>query len=126
MTSNIISLLEANKDVFENEHTFTKDDRKSFLESVKAYSNYGQVIYRSADLKEAIAKIESIINVAKGMTLKETEGWFDNITTSRHMKQLEECYKTMKTEASEIMQRQQRLESAYEDIGQLLEKYYDI
>lgn len=105
---------------------FTKEDRKSFLESIRKYKEFGSAIYRSGNINEVISQIENLISIAENMTLQETDGWFDSVTTSRHVKQMKECLKTLQTEAKEISSRQQRFEAAYEDIGQLLEKYYEI
>ena len=60
------------------------------------------------------------------MTLSETEHWFDNVTTSRHMKQMNEAYKIFEKTATEMGSMQQRLESAYEDMGTVLNRYYKI
>jgi hypothetical protein len=39
---------------------------------------------------------------------------------------MNDALKILQKEADEISQRQQRLASAYEDIGQLLSKYYEL
>lgn len=126
MKSKLIDLLESGFSAPENGHRLSKQERASFLEAVKKFHEYGKSIYRSGDIKAAISEIENLVNIAEGITLQETENWFDSNTTSRHMKQLKECMKILKTESLEVMQRQQRLESAYEDVGQLLGKYYDV
>jgi hypothetical protein len=58
--------------------------------------------------------------------LSETEDWFDANTVNRHMKHLGEAYKIFEKTSQEMSVLQQRLESAYEDIGSTLGKYYDI
>ena len=60
------------------------------------------------------------------MTLQETENWFDDVTVNRHMKSLKESYKIFEKTTNEIMSSQQRLESAYEDIAEVLGKYYEV
>jgi hypothetical protein len=60
------------------------------------------------------------------MTLQETENWFDGVTVQRHMKQLKEAYKILQKTAGELRQSQQRFESAYDDIGTVLGKYYEV
>jgi hypothetical protein len=42
------------------------------------------------------------------------------------MKQLKESYKTFEKTANEMYTLQQRLEACYEDMGNTLNKYYDI
>lgn len=104
----------------------TKEDKRAFLEAVKAYKDYGDFIYRSGDIREVADKVQNLVNIAETMTLNETGDWFDGITASRHMKHLKECTKTFVKEAKEIALRQQRLESAYEDIGKILGTYYEV
>lgn len=122
----LLSLYERNGSMFNKEYEYTKEERDAFMEAVRNYAVYGDVIRRSSDLKEAIDEISELVDLASNITLKETDGWFDNVTTSRHGKQMKEAVKVLQKEAQEIIQRQQRLEAAYEDIGQLLGRYYDV
>lgn len=111
-------------DGFENEKPPL--DKKSFLEACKQFSAHGASIYRAKDLKERVIQIKELIEQAEQLTLMETEEWFDKVTTSRHMKNLKESYKIFEKTATEVTTLQQRLEAAYEDIGQSLSKYYDV
>ena len=86
-------------------------------------SNY---IYRNQSLKETAQYLGELIEAASQLTLAETEDWFDGVTVGRHMKHLGESYKIFEKTAQEMSTLQQRLESAYEDIGGTLNKYYDI
>jgi len=101
-------------------------DKKAFMESLKRFSQYGQHIYGSKKLKEITTEIKSLIEAAEQVTLQETDQWFDNVTVSRHMKQLKESYKLFEKTAKEMSQLQQRLESCYEDIGKNLNNYWDV
>lgn len=112
--------------MFDKEFEYTDEEKVTFLEAVKNFGLYGETIYRADELKDAIQEISDLIELANGFTLKETEGWFDNVTASRHTKQMKEAVKVLQKEAEEILTRQQRLESAYEDLGSLLGRYYKI
>lgn len=101
-------------------------DKRAFMESLKRFSQYGQHIYGSKKLKEITEEVRSLIETAEQMTLKETDQWFDNVTVSRHMKQLKESYKLFEKTSAEMSQLQQRLESCYEDIGKNLNNYWDV
>lgn len=123
------------KELYESEATPPQDqfssqfngmDKKTFLESLKRFSQYGQSIYGSKKLKEITNEIKSLIETAEQMTLQETDQWFDNVTVSRHMKQLKESYKLFEKTAGEMGTLQQRLESCYEDIGKNLNNYWDV
>ena len=104
----------------------TSEDRKNFSESVRRFNEYGKYIKRGSQMQMAMNEIKGIVGLAEQMTLKETDKWFDNVTVSRHIKNLKESYKTFEKTANEMNQLQQRLENSYNDIGTILERYYDI
>ena len=111
----------------EDEDTgITAEQKKSFTEAVGNYHTMGESVYRNSSLREITEKLGEIVKVAESLTLQESEHWFDNVTTSRHMKQLKEAYKVFEKTAGEVHTLQQRLESAYEDMGGILNKYYKI
>lgn len=110
----------------EEDSAVTSEDKKAFLEAVANYHQLGEMIYRANTLKEVASTLSNIVEMAENVTLQESEHWFDNVTVSRHMKQLQEAYKTFEKTAGEMSGMQQRLEAAYEDIGTVLNKYYKV
>jgi len=110
----------------EEEAGLTSEQKKSFTEAVGNYHTMGESIYRNESLREITEQLGEIVKVAEALTLQESEHWFDNVTTGRHMKQLKEAYKVFSKTANEVQTLQQRLESAYEDMGTTLNKYYKI
>lgn len=102
------------------------DVKKKFVEAVGNFHRYGESIYRDTDYKKMCSELNEIIQIAEQLTLQESEHWFDNITVSRHMKQLSEAYKVFQKTASEMSGLQQRMESAYDDMGSVLGKYYKV
>ncbi len=105
---------------------YTREEKRKFLEACKKYTEYKEQFPNSRDLKDRMNEIAWLVETAESITLQETENWFDNVTVSRHMKQLKEAYKVMEKTATEMIQTQQRFESAYDDIGSILNKYYEI
>ena len=59
-------------------------------------------------------------------TVQETEDWFDKVTVSRNMKELTNHSKQFSKIAEEASSVQQRLSALYEDMGVILNRYYDI
>ena len=110
----------------EQEEKMTKEQKKSFLEAVSNFHKLGEMIYSNARLQEVTDTLKSVVEQAEKMTIAETEHWFDNVTTSRHMKQMNEAMKVFEKTAGEMNGLQQRLESAYEDMGTVLNRYYKI
>ena len=108
------------------EEKMTKEERKSFLEAVANFHKLGEMIYSNAKLQEVTKTLQSVMERAEKVTMKESEHWFDNVTVSRHMKQMNEAMKVFEKTAGEMTGLQQRLESAYEDMGTVLNRYYKV
>jgi hypothetical protein len=102
------------------------DEKKSFLEAVANYHRLGEMIYAKRGLKEVTKTVQTIVEKAEALTMQESEHWFDNVTVSRHMKQLKEAYKVFEKTSGEMSGLQQRLEAAYDDMGSILGRYYNV
>lgn len=102
------------------------DEKKSFLEAVANYHRLGEMVYGKRGLKEVTKTVKSIVEKAEALTIQESEHWFDNVTVSRHMKQMKEAYKVFEKTATEMSGLQQRLEAAYDDMGSILGRYYNV
>jgi len=110
----------------DEEVKMTKEERSSFLEAVSNFHKLGEMVYSKGGLQEVSTTLQSVVEQAEKLTLSESEHWFDNMTVSRHMKQMNEAYKVFEKTAGEMNGLQQRLESAYEDMGTVLNRYYKI
>ena len=76
-------------------------------------------------LAEVYESIKNVVERGKNM-VKETEGSFDGITVGRHVKRMNESFKIFEKTLREVHTLQQRLESTYDEIGEVLGKYYEI
>ena len=110
----------------EQEEKMTKEQKKSFLEVVSNFHKLGEMVYSNARLQEVTDTLKSVVEQAEKLTISESEHWFDNVTVSRHMKQMNEAMKVFEKTAGEMNGLQQRLEGAYEDMGTVLNRYYKI
>ena len=99
-------------------------NRDSFLSSISTYEGYGKSIYRENKLKEIAETVNRMVEDAEIFTMHETENWFDKVTVKRNMKTLKEANKTFQKTSNEMHTLQQRLESVYEEIGNVLGRYY--
>ena len=99
-------------------------NRDSFLSSISTYEGYGKSIYRENKLKEIAQTVNRMVEDTEIFTMHETESWFDKVTVKRNMKSLKEANKTFQKTANEMHTLQQRLESVYEEIGNVLGRYY--
>ena len=103
-----------------------KEDKRAFLKAVANFHQIGEMIFSNAKLKEVSETLSNIVQQAEAITMQESENWFDNVTVSRHMKQMNEAYKVFEKTANEMHSLQQRLESAYDDMGTVLNRYYKV
>ncbi len=104
----------------------TPDEKRAFVEAVASYRKIGEAIYHNGNLMEAYENIKNIVETAEKLTLKETGDWFDRVTVQRHMKSMNESFKVFSNTIKEVSTLQQRLESSYDEIGEVLGKYYEI
>jgi len=110
----------------EKETKMTSEEKRAFLEAVSAYKKFGEAIYRNGDLMETYGSIKGIVENANKVTLEETGDWFDRVTVNRHMKSMNESFKVFTNTIKEVHTLQQRMESTYDEIGEVLSKYYEI
>jgi methyl-accepting chemotaxis protein len=105
--------------------TLTKQEKQQFLDQVNRFSEMNQSVYGNGDLQTLIDRVKDMINKAEQITT-EAGDWFDNVTVKRHMKNLNDSYRVFESTAKEMTQLQQRLSAAYEDIAQILSKYFKV
>ena len=95
-------------------------------EALKNYNSLGKTLYQQQTLKETAKSLSKIAEMAATHTVQETEDWFDKVTVSRNMKELTNHSKSFAKIAEEASSVQQRLAGLYEDMGNILNRYYDI
>ena len=86
----------------------------------------GEALYQQQSLKETAKSLSQIAEMAASHTLQETEDWFDKVTVTRNMKELTNHSKAFSKISEEASSVQQRLSGLYEDMGNILNRYYDI
>ena len=95
-------------------------------EALQNYNKLGEALYQQQSLKETAKSLSNIAEMAASHTIQETEDWFDKVTVSRNMKELTNHSKSFSKIAEEASSVQQRLAGLYEDMGSILNRYYDI
>jgi len=103
-----------------------KVSSKQVSEALKNYNRLGETLYQQQTLKETAKSLSKIAEMAATHTVQETEDWFDKVTVSRNMKELTNHSKSFAKIAEEASSVQQRLSGLYEDMGNILNRYYDI
>src|SRR5210317_1958156 len=103
-----------------------KVSSKQVGEALRNYNRLGETLYQQQSLKETAKSLSQIAEMAATHTVQETADWFDKVTVSRNMKELTNHSKAFSKIAEEASSVQQRLASLYEDMGMILNRYYDI
>ncbi len=123
---NDMSLTNLVKEKYGTPESEPKISSEQILSKIQEFGNLGDTIYQSGDLKEAAKTLSDIANAAKVHTLRETEDWFDKVTVNRNMKELTNLSKNFDKLSEEASSVQQRIEALYEDMGNVLSRYYEL
>ena len=83
------------KKLYENtqETVFTPEQKRSFIEAVKRFNEYGDQVYRTEGIRKAVKEISTVVKQAEQLTIQETQDWFDGVAVKRDMKGLSEATK---------------------------------
>jgi hypothetical protein len=101
-------------------------DVKELVSKINNFSSLGENIYGSGNLKEVAESLSSIAEGASQHTLSEADDMFDKVTVSRNMKELKGLSKQFGKVALEANSLQERMSGLYEDMGNILGRYYTI
>ena len=103
-----------------------KIDVKGLTSEISSYNKLGESIFGESNITKVAERLSWIANQAKSHTLSETEDWFDKITVNRNMKELTGLSNQFGKIANEAKSLQQRMGALYEDMGNILGRYYEI
>ena len=110
----------------ENDRKLSPEVKKHFLEIISTYNTFQDQMKRQSDMTEVANTLGAIVEAAKEMTLRESGDWFDNVTVKRNMTELDKMGKSFDKFAMEAKAMDERLHSLYEDMGHILNRYYEI
>ena len=108
------------------ESKLAPEQKKTFLEAMQKFNEYGKHIYRESELKSIIENMETLMSGASNFIIDESDDWFDALTIKRDSKDINNTAKAFTKTAREMVGMQHRLESLYEDLGNKLGRYYDL
>jgi len=103
-----------------------KVDIEGLTNEISSYNKLGESIFGESNITKVAEKMSWIANQAKSHTLSETEDWFDKITVNRNMKELTGLSNQFGKIANEAKTLQERMGALYEDMGNILGRYYEI
>ena len=95
-------------------------------EGVRSYGIVGKTLYNNGNIMEIANQLSHIAEQAHTHVVSETSDWFDKVSVNNNMKSLKGSVTEFKKAAIESHQLNQRLTGLYEDIGHVLNRYYEI
>ena len=96
------------------------------IEAVRNYQTIGRQLFKDNGIIEVAKQLVGIAESAQNHVLSETDDWFDAVSVKRNMKELKGMTAQFKKAALEANAVNERLNALYEDMGNILNRYYDI
>ena len=96
------------------------------IEAVRNYQTIGGQLFKDNGIVEVAKQLVGIAESAQNHVLSETDDWFDAVSFKRNMKELKGMTSQFKKAALEANAVNERLNALYEDMGNILNRYYDI
>ena len=111
---------------FALENERPKVDKFKVNEAIKNYARVGKQLRVNGNIMEAAKQLAEMADNAQSHVLSETDDWFDGVSVKRNMKELNNLTGQFKKTAVEANSVNQRLSALYEDMGNILNRYYEI
>lgn len=97
-----------------------------FHEIVSKYNEYGRLLHKDRKLKELAQQLSDIAEYAEYALTNEADDWFDAHTIRRNIKEMRKYAQDFSKAAQEADMQHERLVAYYEDMGRILERYFEI
>lgn len=103
-----------------------KADPSKVLEAIARYNEHGKTLRRNMSLQDVALKLAEIAELAEQSVLGEADDWFDAHTLKRNMKEIKGYSGEFQKLAKEADLMEQRMVALYDDMGRILERYFEI
>ncbi len=100
--------------------------KRHFLEIISTFGQHRESMSRKSDIRQVAETLGGIADAAQEYTLREGGDWFDRVTIKRNMNELKKLQAAFEKEAVEAKAQEQRLEALYEDMGHVLNRYFEL
>jgi NADH dehydrogenase/NADH:ubiquinone oxidoreductase subunit G len=104
----------------------SSEQKKLTSEKISKFGKYQKYIALEARDMNVAEDICNIVENASKYILNETDDWFDAISVKRNLKEIKTLAKEFYKTASERQVYTQRMQSLYEDMGNILNRYFEI
>ena len=122
-TPNLKYILET---ILEDQPTpMTREEKQNFVQEVANFSALGDSVYGKGNLEEIVERVKTIVERAERI-MTESDDWMTNVAHKKNNKRMHEDYRDFEQAARELKEAQDRMSLAYENIGQHLNRYFDV
>ena len=122
-TPNLKYILET---ILEDQPTpMTREEKQQFVQEVANFSALGDSVYGKGNLEEIVERVKTIVERAERI-MTESDDWMTNVAHKKNNKRMHEDYRDFEQAARELKEAQDRMSLAYENIGQHLNRYFDV
>jgi hypothetical protein len=103
----------------------TREEKQQFVQEVANFSALGESVYGKGDLEEIVQRVKNIVERADRI-MTESEDMISNVGMKKVNKRMYEDYRDFESAARELKEAQDRMSMCYENIGQHLNRYFDV
>lgn len=90
------------------------------------YNEYGKKLRDSVSMREMAEDLMELAEFAEQAVMSEAEDWYDGHTVKRNMKEMKSYVKEFQKVALEYDSMRQRATALHDDMGRVLERYFEL
>lgn len=102
------------------------EQKKKLMEMASMFENFGECLRNEEALMNSAKGITELCELAEAYALNECGDWFQQDIVKKDMKELKKRVMEFQKITKEAYARMQQLGVAYQDIGHVLGRYYDL
>lgn len=103
----------------------SREEKQQFVQEVANFSALGESVYGKGDLEKIVERVKNIVERAEKI-MTESDDWMSNVAHKKNNKRMHEDYRDFEQAARELKEAQDRMAIAYENIGQHLNRYFEV
>jgi len=110
----------------EQAKTLSPEQKKKLMEMASMFESFGESIKHEEAILNSAKALTELCELAETYALNECGDWFQQDIVKKDMKELKKRVMEYQKVAKEGYARMQQLGVAYQDIGHILGRYYDL
>jgi hypothetical protein len=103
----------------------TREEKQNLMQEIANFSALGESVYGKGNLEEIVERVKNIVENADRI-MTESDDWMQNVAHKKGNKRMHEDYRDFQDAATTLKEAQDRMAMAYENIGQHLNRYFDV